>query len=393
MKIGEKLYTLLGKRYGDCEIVSEISCNTQEVSFYFKALAFYIGVSYIAEMISKCPIKVFDRGKDSVDTAENSSNIDYKRMNYIFNYRPNPNENAIEFKKKIVFKLYYENEALIFMYKDHFYIADSYGIEYHPLEGNIYTDISLENESTVFTRKSENIILFRLDDENVKHLVNGMLEEYNKILDKAFKLYDNNGTKYKYISAAPEVGNEDFIKKNNESKKLKLKDFIENPNGIFFGSHGIDIQKVNEVIRQSDDILNIRKDMFETAAQALKMPVTMLYGNVTNYKDLINGWASFSIEPLAKIIDTELTIKTIPPCEVMRGSRFMVDTTMLMHLDFFDMCEKAQHAIGNGTHNIDDVREKMGDNKLNTEYSRQHWLSKNYDRVENIFNSDIDKKN
>ena len=68
----------------------------------------------------------------------------------------------------------------------------------------------------------------------------------------------------------------------------------------------------------------------------------------------------------------------------------MVDTSMLMHLDFFDMCEKAQHAIGNGTHNIDDVREKMGDNKLNTDFSRQHWLSKNYDKIDNMLNS-VDK--
>ncbi len=391
MKIGEKLYNLLGKRYDKGEIVSETSYSSKEVSFYFKALAFYIGVSYIAEMISKCPIKVFDRGNNAEETLENSSDIDYKLMNYIFNYAPNPNENAIEFKRKLIFKLFYKNEVLIFMHKNHFYIADSYIVDYHPLEGNVYQDISLLNETATFTRTADNVIKITLDDENVQRLVNGMLDEYNDILHTAVKSFKRfNGTKYKYKKDAPEVGNDDFIKKNEENRREKLKEFIENPDAIFFAYNGADISEVSSHTKSGEDIQKIRKDMYEIAAQALKMPVTMLYGNVTNYKDLINGWASVTIEPIAKLIDTAFTVKTMPPDEIMKGSRIMIDTTMLMHLDFFDMCEKAQHAIGNGTHNVDDVREKMGDNKLGTSFSRQHWISKNYDRIENMLDSNIE---
>lgn len=391
MKIGEKLYDLLGRRYGEGEIVSDNECTTEEVSLYFKALAFYIGVSYIAEMISKCPIKVFDRGKDAADTTENSSDTDFKLMNYIFNYRPNPNENAVEFKRKIIFKLFYLNEVLIFMYKNGFYIADSYTVEHHPIEGDIYDDISLHNETRTFRRKASDVIILRLDDENVQNLVNGMLDEYNNILQTAVKSFDrSNGTKYKVSIKAPEVGSQKFTQKNNEKQTEKIKKFLENPNAVFFAYSGQDISQISSTTKSGDDIQNIRKDMFEVAAQALKMPVTMLYGNVTNYKDLINGWASVTIEPLTKLIDTEFTAKTISMDEFKQGSRLMVDTSMLMHLDFFDMCEKAQHAIGNGTHNIDDVREKMGDNKLNTDFSRQHWLSKNYDKIDNMLNS-VDK--
>lgn len=388
MKVGEKLYDLLGRRYGKGEIVSDNECTTEEVSLYFKALAFYIGVSYIAEMISKCPIKVFDRGMDAVDTTENSSAINYKLMNYIFNYRPNPNENAVEFKRKIIFKLCYLNEVLVFMYKNNFYIADSYSVEHHPIEGDIYDDISLHNETRTFRRKASDVIILRLDDENVQNLVNGMLDEYNNILQTAVKSFNrNNGTKYKVSVVTPEVGNKKFTQQDNDNKQEKLKKFLENPNAVFFAYKGQDIAQISSTTKSGEDIQNIRKDMFEVAAQALKMPVTMLYGNVTNYKDLINGWASVTIEPITKLIDTEFTAKTIPIEEIMNGSRLMIDTSMLMHLDFFDMCEKAQHAIGNGTHNIDDVREKMGDNKLNTDFSRQHWLSKNYDKIDNILNS------
>lgn len=388
MKITEKLYDLLGKKYGESEIVSDNEFTTEEVSLYFKALAFYIGVSYIAEMVSKCPIKIFDRGKDATETIKNSGEIDYKLMNYIFNYRPNPNENAVEFKRKIIFRLFYRNEVLIFMHKNNFYIADSYTTEYRPLVGNLYQDISLYNETETFTKKANDVFILRLDDEEVQSLVNGMLEEYTNILQTAVKSFKaNNGTKYKYTMSAPETGNANFVQKNNDNKKEKLRAFLENPNSVFFAYKGTDISQISSTTKSGDDIQKIRKDMFEVAAQALKMPVTMLYGNVTNYKDLINGWASVTIEPIAKLIDTEFTAKSIPIDEIKLGSRCMVDTTMLMHLDFFDMCEKAQHAIGNGTHNIDDVREKMGDNKLNTAYSRQHWLSKNYDKIDNMLNS------
>lgn len=379
---------LLGKRHSETEIISDTEFLQQEISLYFKSLAFYIGVSYIAEIFSKCKIKVYDRGIDSDKTSENSSDVNYKLMSYKFNFRPNPNENAVEFKRNLIFKMFYENEAVVFMHKNNFYIADSYTIDYKPVNGNIYNDISLNGTADAFTRSAENIFIFRLDDKSVQRLVNGMLEEYNSIFQTALTSFrKNNGTKYKYTASAPEVGDSDFAKKNKENQTRKLKSFIENPNAVFFAYKGQDISQISNLTKSGEDIQKIRKDMFELAAQALKMPVTMLYGNVTNYKDVINGWASVTVEPLAKLVETELTIKSIPENEVMSGSRYMIDTTMLTHLDFFDMCEKAQHAIGNGTHNIDDVREKMGDNKLNTSFSQQHWLSKNYDKIENMLNS------
>ena len=53
----------------------------------------------------------------------------------------------------------------------------------------------------------------------------------------------------------------------------------------------------------------MRKETFEVVAQALKIPLTMMYGNITNMNEIVKVFLSICIDPLADMISEELTRK------------------------------------------------------------------------------------
>jgi len=70
----------------------------------------------------------------------------------------------------------------------------------------------------------------------------------------------------------------------------------------------------------------------------------------------------------------------------IKGTYFDVDTTMIMHLDIFEIADKVDKLIASGTYCIDEIRVKLGENPLNNEFSRQHWITKNYSKIEDALN-------
>lgn len=91
--IKEKLINFLEKRTTSAQI-KNISCDASQ-QLAFKALAVKIAVSYIANAISKCEIKFFDKGKKTKNSYEY----------YAWNIKPNDNQSGSQFINKLVTKM------------------------------------------------------------------------------------------------------------------------------------------------------------------------------------------------------------------------------------------------------------------------------------------------
>ena len=79
------LFNFLDKKFGNAE-VSAITAEELDI-LAFKELALHIAVSYIANTLSKCEIKVYENGDET-------NGLFY----YLLNVSPNPNQNASQFK-------------------------------------------------------------------------------------------------------------------------------------------------------------------------------------------------------------------------------------------------------------------------------------------------------
>lgn len=367
------------------EIVeSIIEEKVQEI--YYKELAIQTAITLIANSISKCEIKTYENNQEVKNNYY-----------YTLNISPNKNENSSQLLHKAIEKMVYDNESLLIDVADGLQCADSYQVEEYPILGNKYKGISIGNLQLNKTFKSDEVIRLQLNNAHIKKLVDGLYQQYGELMAYAAKSYKkSNGTKYKLTLDQVKANDENFQKTYRDVVQKQLKEFMENDNSVYPQFKGYDLQYMDTKTstKDSTDFRNLRKEMFEIVAQAFQIPVSLMLGNITNMNEIVKVFLTFCIDPIASMISEELTRKIYPGFnEWKKGNYVKVDTSTINHIDILDVAEKADKLIASGTCCIDEVREIIGFDKLNTDFSKQHFITKNYDTVDNRLIGDVKNNN
>lgn len=366
------IYDYLGKKVSKSQI--QAIYDNAEIEYSLKKLALYIAISYIANAITKCEFKVYKNNKEVKDETY-----------YALNVSPNINENSSQFWNKVINYLYTKGEALIVSVNGELFCADSYSVDERPIKGNIYSGVSVNTFQ--FNKKfyAKDVFYLRLDLENVTKLFDDVYEKYGKMMAYALKSYTrSNSKKYKLIIKNLKAGDKKFQKEFEEVIKKQLENFIKNDNAVYPQFEGYNLEEfgTNIQTKDSSDVIALKKDTLETVANTLKIPISMMYGNMNNVTEVVNQFLTFAVDPVTDMIEEELTRKTNTFEEWQKGNHIEVDTTCINHIDILNVAEKVDKLISSGTCDIDEVREKVGMNPLNTEFSKTHWITKNYSTSE-----------
>lgn len=351
----------------------------------FKELALYIGISYIANTLSKCEFKTYEKGQE----VQNE-------LYYMLNISPNPNENSSQFINKMIENYYYKGHALVLPQGSKIYCADSFNIDdSNPLKEYIFSNIGFNAHTMRKNFKSSQVFYFKLDNIEVKDLVDSLYMQYGTIISQALEAYKKtNGEKYKLVLEQYQAGDPKFKEIYNKILKKQLESYVSSDNGIFVQYKGMDLQRQKSegtTAKDTSDITEMRKEIFEVTAQALKIPLPMMYGNITNMNEIVKVFLSICIDPLADMISEEITRKQYTYDEWKKGYYVKVDTSCINHVDILEVADKIYNAIGSGTVNIDDIRKRLNMNPLNTDFSKQFFVSKNFDKVEDVMNGTTEK--
>lgn len=372
------LFNFMEKKISTADMSMLITEKIDQLAI--KELALHIGVSLIANTLSKCEFKTY---KDNEEVRE--------RLWYMLNVSPNPNENSSQLINKFVERYYYDHGALLVPQGDKIFCADSFHCDdSDPIKGYTYHDIAIGTRQLKKKYGAGEVFHFKLDNQNVKALIDGMYSQYSEIIDLAMQTFKRtNGKKYKLLLEQYEAGDKKFNEIFNEVLKKQLEDFIKNDGAIYPRYKGTDLVEFSTATpTNTGDIIAMRKETFEVVAQALKIPQTMMYGNITNMSEIVQVFLSLCIDPLADMISEELTRKYYSFEEWKSGSYIKVDTSCINHVDILEVADKADKAIASGICNIDDLRKRLDLNPLNTEFSRTHFITKNYEPAEKILKNE-----
>ena len=124
--------------------------------------------------------------------------------------------------------------------------------------------------------------------------------------------------------------------------------------------------------------------MFKTVAQAWQIPLSMMTGNITNMSEIVQTFLTFCVDPIAVMIGDEMTRKVMGYWEWRQGDRIVVDTSRVKHIDIFDVAPNVEKLISSGMFTIDDVRSKLGEQPLDTDFSKAFYLTKNFTPAEDM---------
>lgn len=344
----------------------------------FKRLALHIAKSYVSNAISKCEIKVYNRGVEVKDD-----------LYYRLNVSPNPNQSGSQFVNALVDNLCTYDEALVVPHAGkHLYVADSFTVDKTSQLGEfVLRGISVEGKNYPRDLRASEVFYFRLNNDTsvpVRSIIDSLYEDYGKLIGSAIDGFRaTRGRKYKLVLDQVRVGDKKFNEDYENVVKKQLQAFMENPNAIYPQFQGYDLQEMkHETAGDSGDIIAMRKEIFDTVAQAFKIPNSMMYGNMTNTNDVVGQFLTFAVDPIASMISDELTRKSFSFSEWKAGSKVVLDTKRINHIDIFNVANGVEKLISSGTFSIDMVLKELGYQPLDTDFSAAHWMTKNYSRAE-----------
>jgi HK97 family phage portal protein len=212
-----------------------------------------------------------------------------------------------------------------------------------------------------------------------------MYDQYGKILSAAAKkLKMSNSQKYKLHIDGVKAGDEDFDKEFENYITKQLKTYMESENAVYPEFDGYKLE--NDPVYgsgsgDSNSFLNLKKDLFSTVAGAFHIPESMMTGNITAMDEIVGSFLTFGVDPYADMI-TEALNKRAGMENYASGNYYQVDTSKIIHRDIFSVSADISNLISSGVKCIDEVREMIGDAPLNTEWSRKHFITKNFEEIE-----------
>ena len=335
-----------------------------------KEMAIYIAVSYIANAISRCEIKTYKGGKETKD-----------ELYYLLNVNPNPNQNSSQLMQQVVENYYYRGAALLVPWRSKsIYCARGFSEETVPRGNNIFSNVDIEGETINRTFRAKDVFYFKLDNRRAANLISSMYSEYGKLIEAAMTRFKvNNQEKYKLVLDNYSAGDPSFVNDYNNVISKQLKTFLESDKAVYPQFRGTDLQPlIMSGGGTSSDIINLRKDVFEVTAQAFRIPLSMMQGNITNMSEIVKVFLSFTVDPVAQMFSEELTRKTTDFESWRAGDYVKIDTSTINHVDILEIADSIDKLIASGAFTINQILTRCGYDTLEDEAADAHYLTKNY---------------
>lgn len=366
--------------------------------------ALHSGINIIANALSACEVRTFGNWKEI-----------QKDQYYCWNYEPNMNMNASQFKQKLVWSLIYRNECLVIQTaKGDLLIADSYEHNQYALYQDTFRNVTvgIDNGSGVSspytfqkTFRMEDVLYYRLSNRNITALLEQLMNDYQDLLKSAIQKFYKSGGERGIVTIDSNASTATFGKKEDGSPRTfndvytdllnnQFKQYFKSPNAVLPLFKGFDYQtKGGEASKKSTseikDVTDLTDEIYKKVANALQIPPALMKGDIADVTALTRNLITFGIDPIAKMIETENNRKLYRK-EVLNGNYQMIDTSRIMHMTAAELSAASDKMISCGGWNIDDIRRKAGDAPLNTEWSKKHFLTKNYEELNALEDKKVD---
>lgn len=353
-------------------------CCDDIVEFAAREMAFEICVNLIADAMTLCKFKTYDEMKES-------KGAEY----WLWNYEPNTNQNAAEFIRKLVRKIYEDGEALVFNPRkrngaDALAVADSFAVTDYVSKMNEYSDIVCDDFQYRKTFREEDVLHFVFENSTLDGCRNRLMQSYEKVISSALgKEAWNNGQHWKVHISQIAANTEDFGKKFQKMLEDQAKPFFGNGNTILPEFDGYQYTKVG-----TEDLTNLSKetremveDIFNLTARSFLIPAVLVNGKLEQTADANSNFLTYVVDPLAKMFEQEIIRKRYGFNEYRAGNFLKIDTSSILHFDLFANAANVEKIVGSACYTINNIRESAGQVPINEPWANEHYLTKNIGEV------------
>jgi HK97 family phage portal protein len=359
------------------ELLDAIAANTTKLKI--AELAEERAVDMIADAIAKSEIVVTDGHNRRRD-----------QIYYRLNIQPNWNQTGTDFWRGVVKQMLKTGECLVVRFGDNmFYQAESFSTSDMVMREKLYYNVTITDGRNSFTLGNSfmesDVLMFKLRNERKLTLASTVFGAYDNILSSLsqMEILQNKGIfKYKYDA------NTAFIRKNKDGtqQRLVIDDVMKDVTDkiqqagitIIPQSQGTELVYMGiESKTSATEIKTIEDQINAETARVYSIPQGVFNCNITEQSDATNEFITFSVQPVAETITDSLNAKLVGQEDYIRGERCFVWLAHYKHVDIIDAADKLDKLRADGW-SFDEIRELVGYEPLNTEFSTARAMTKNY---------------
>lgn len=338
---------------------------------YIREMAFWSAVNLIANAVSKCEFKTYEKNKEV-----------QKREYYLWNFEPNKNQNSSAFMQKWIAQLCRNNEALIIEQNGQLLVADNFTRTPYALFDDVFTQVTVGD--FVFNRSftQSEVMYFNFAFCDMRKVTNGLYESYSRLITYSMSAYQRSrGTKgifkYETIPVSGTAERTAFDSLVNE----KISKWLSGDNAALPLGRGQEWKELTQKTYSSESTRDIRAmidDVSDFTAKAFGIPPALLRGDVQGVSDALDNFLTFCIDPLVDKLSEEINRKRNGYAGVSTGTYLRIDTRCIKHIDILNLATSIDKLIGSGVYCVNDILKLVGEQVIDESWAYKHFVTKNY---------------
>lgn len=348
------------------------------VEAYLQRMAFWNAVRKIGAALGAIEWETYRRGK-KVKAKEY----------WMWNYSPNPNQTRSEFFMSLTAELYLKQKAVIVETAQGYrYVADAYSVE-ERLSGDIYRDVTSRGEEIPGEFSAGDVLVLTIAGDSIRMILAAITKADGELLKSAAKSYTRNAGRHGilHIDEIAEA-DPDFEETYTDLINEKFKKYYQSDNAVLplFKGYEYDEESSGVTTKAQEttrDVRALMDDIIEFTAQAIGIPPSICTGKGVTDEDFSTFMTS-TVQPLAVLIATEINRKLYGQTLVYNGTYVSPNLGGVKYRDVFDIADPIDKLVGSGAFCVNDIRIRLGLDKIDEPWAWQHFMTKNYSAVEDL---------
>lgn len=308
-----------------------------------------------------------------------------KEESYLLNVSPNPNQSGPDFWQDVGACLLLNGKAVVFEYQGHLYIADDFTVTEQPFGADIYSiDYSRGAVSHTIEKAASEVLHFKLPGGfSAPPRASSLFADYRDIAALAKEGYIPD-LRYTLEVSSLAQGDPNFEKNYEKTVNDSIVPFLKSKKAVLplfdgFNLNPVDKNSGARSTSEATDHANVVTEAIKKAANLYHVPPGLILGaDASTNEGMIEDFMSFCLQPLAKVIGTELTRKRLTHKDVTAGSKIVCDPSKVVYFDILRRADKVEKLIGSGYYTIDELKTKTGELPTGEPVCNERLITKNF---------------
>lgn len=295
----------------------------------------------------------------------------------LLNVSANDNENAKDFRSKLITKMIREQECVVLQVNDKWYIADDFIVSDYVFGSKLYSGLVVDGLQLDKTYLANELYHYKFPNAKLNKILKQLDESYVELFSRIRESQMRQSQLRIYAKFA---GNRDPAKFKEEQKKYKA--YLEglsralNKQSIVISpqndSYAIE-EKTDSYLGRSASELQVIKNMYVSeVANALQLSPLLFTGDLADVSQHEQNAIKYAIRPIFEIIVTEVNKKYFG-----YESDLKANVTPLTYNNVFEMSKDIEKLVGSGVYTPNEIREKLGEHQADDERLDNYYLTKN----------------